>query len=313
MPGAWPRPDAARSPRCRRRPADPRRRGRAARRPGRVDGPGGAGAAGRAGCGWSCWCTCRWATRGGRPTPGRGRARCSSAAAAGRHDQRLDPAARCCELYALPDDRVHVAEPGVDAADLAPGTPDGGALLCVAAVIPAQGPRRAARGARDDRPTCPGSASAWAASTATRRSRSGSAAAPATAASADRVSFPGPRTGADLDRSYAAADLLVLASRARDVRHGRDRGAGPRPAGRRGRGRRRAGGARARRRRDAPRAARAARRRRRALAAALRAWLGDAGAAASACAGPPASGARRSPGWSATTSVVADVLAGAAR
>ena len=26
--------------------------------------------------------------------------------------------------------------------------------------------------------------------------------------------FPGPRTGADLDRSYAAADLLVLASRA---------------------------------------------------------------------------------------------------
>jgi glycosyltransferase involved in cell wall biosynthesis len=30
----------------------------------------------------------------------------------------------------------------------------------------------------------------------------------------DRVSFPGPRTGADLDRSYAAADVLVLASRA---------------------------------------------------------------------------------------------------
>ena len=30
----------------------------------------------------------------------------------------------------------------------------------------------------------------------------------------DRVSFAGPRTGADLDRSYASADLLVLASRA---------------------------------------------------------------------------------------------------
>jgi glycosyltransferase involved in cell wall biosynthesis len=29
-----------------------------------------------------------------------------------------------------------------------------------------------------------------------------------------RVDFPGPRTGADLDRSYAAADLLVLPSRA---------------------------------------------------------------------------------------------------
>ena len=30
----------------------------------------------------------------------------------------------------------------------------------------------------------------------------------------DRVQFPGPRTGADLDGSYAAADLVVLASRA---------------------------------------------------------------------------------------------------
>jgi glycosyltransferase involved in cell wall biosynthesis len=31
---------------------------------------------------------------------------------------------------------------------------------------------------------------------------------------ADRVSFPGPLSGADLARSYRAADLLVLASRA---------------------------------------------------------------------------------------------------
>jgi glycosyltransferase involved in cell wall biosynthesis len=31
---------------------------------------------------------------------------------------------------------------------------------------------------------------------------------------ADRVEFLGARTGADLDRSYAAADLVVLASRA---------------------------------------------------------------------------------------------------
>jgi glycosyltransferase involved in cell wall biosynthesis len=30
----------------------------------------------------------------------------------------------------------------------------------------------------------------------------------------DRVAFPGPRTGAELDRAYAAADLLVLASHA---------------------------------------------------------------------------------------------------
>jgi glycosyltransferase involved in cell wall biosynthesis len=30
----------------------------------------------------------------------------------------------------------------------------------------------------------------------------------------DRVSFPGPRTGIDLNRTYAAADVMVLASRA---------------------------------------------------------------------------------------------------
>jgi glycosyltransferase involved in cell wall biosynthesis len=39
-----------------------------------------------------------------------------------------------------------------------------------------------------------------------RRTRNGSL--------GDRVSFPGPRTGSELDRSYAAADLMVLASRA---------------------------------------------------------------------------------------------------
>ena len=46
---------------------------------------------------------------------------------------------RLLELYALPADRVHVAEPGVDAADLATGTAAGGALLCVAAVTSDKG------------------------------------------------------------------------------------------------------------------------------------------------------------------------------
>ena len=41
---------------------------------------------------------------------------------------------RLLELYELPADRVHVAEPGVDAAELATGTAAGEALLCVAAV-----------------------------------------------------------------------------------------------------------------------------------------------------------------------------------
>ena len=41
---------------------------------------------------------------------------------------------RLVELYALSPDRVHVAPPAVDAAELASGTATGGALLCVAAV-----------------------------------------------------------------------------------------------------------------------------------------------------------------------------------
>lgn len=43
------------------------------------------------------------------------------------------------DLYSLPGNRVHVAEPGVDPAELAPGTATAGALLSVAAVIPGKG------------------------------------------------------------------------------------------------------------------------------------------------------------------------------
>ena len=46
---------------------------------------------------------------------------------------------RLLELYALPGHRVHVAEPGVDTADLATGTAEGKALLCVAAVTSDKG------------------------------------------------------------------------------------------------------------------------------------------------------------------------------
>ena len=60
-----------------------------------------------------------------------------------------------------------------------------------------------------------------------------------------RVRFSGPQTGAELARSYRAADVLVLPSRGGDVRDGRHRGAGTRPAGHRRGGRRGAGGARA--------------------------------------------------------------------
>ena len=43
-----------------------------------------------------------------------------------------------------------------------------------------------------------------------------------------RIEFTGPRTGADLERSYAAADLLVLASRAETYGMVDHRGAGAR-------------------------------------------------------------------------------------
>jgi glycosyltransferase involved in cell wall biosynthesis len=120
---------------------------------------------------------------------------------------------RLGELYALPADRVHVAEPGVDAAGLAPGTAAGDGLLCVAAVTPDKGHDvlLEALAATTDlcwRCACVGSldrdpAFADGVLRATRKRGLG-----------ERVRFPGPRTGPELDRAYAAADLLVLASRA---------------------------------------------------------------------------------------------------
>jgi glycosyltransferase involved in cell wall biosynthesis len=120
---------------------------------------------------------------------------------------------RLLELYALPADRVHVAEPGVDRAALAAGTAAGGSLLCVAAVTLAKGHdvlvdalstirglswRCACVGSLDSDPVFVASLG--------RRLRD--------VELRDRVLFTGPLTGADLDRRYAAADLMVLASRA---------------------------------------------------------------------------------------------------
>jgi glycosyltransferase involved in cell wall biosynthesis len=120
---------------------------------------------------------------------------------------------RLGELYALPADRVHVAEPGVDAAGLAPGTAAGDALLCVAAVTPDKGHDVLldALATATDLPwhcACVGSLDrdpAFAGGVRRASRKKGLA---------DRVRFPGPRTGPELDRAYAGADLLVLASRA---------------------------------------------------------------------------------------------------
>ncbi|HMG99475.1 MAG TPA: glycosyltransferase family 4 protein [Gaiellales bacterium] len=120
---------------------------------------------------------------------------------------------RLLELYALPADRVHVAEPAVDAAALATGTAAGGALLCVAAVTSDKGhdvllDALATTTDLSWHCVCVGSLDRDPAYVASLRRRS------LESGLVDRVCFPGPRTGADLDRSYAAADLLVLASRA---------------------------------------------------------------------------------------------------
>ena len=75
---------------------------------------------------------------------------------------------RCCGPPARPRTRVHVAAPGVDPAPPAPGSRDGGRLLCVA-----PSSRTRARTCWSPRwprsPTCPGAASASGPSTATRR------------------------------------------------------------------------------------------------------------------------------------------------
>jgi glycosyltransferase involved in cell wall biosynthesis len=120
---------------------------------------------------------------------------------------------RLGELYALPADRVHVTEPGVDAASVTPGTAAGDALLCVAALTRDKGHDVLLDGlamARDLswRCECVGSLvrdPAFADGVRRRARNSGLG---------DRVRFLGPRTGPELDRAYAAADLLVLASHA---------------------------------------------------------------------------------------------------
>jgi glycosyltransferase involved in cell wall biosynthesis len=116
---------------------------------------------------------------------------------------------RLFELYRLPTDCVHVAQPGVDLAELAVGTSTGGALLCVAAVIYDKGQDVLldALATIDDlswRCACVGTLDREPAFVAGLRRR----------VPGERVSFAGARTGAELERSYAGADLLVLPSRA---------------------------------------------------------------------------------------------------
>jgi glycosyltransferase involved in cell wall biosynthesis len=217
---------------------------------------------------------------------------------------------RLMELYAPPAERLFVAEPGADAAALATGTPDGGALLCVAAVTHDKGHDvlLEALAANADLPwDC-----VWVGrldrdppfvESMRRRVRE--------VGLEHRVHLTGPRARAALARSYAAADLMVLASRAETygmviteaLAHGlpvltADVGGVTEALGR-GAGEIRPGLL------VAPDDARA-------LAAALRTWLADAALRQRL---RQAARERREalPAWAATASVIATVLAGAER
>jgi glycosyltransferase involved in cell wall biosynthesis len=117
------------------------------------------------------------------------------------------------ELYGLPAERVRVAEPGAPTAPPARGTAAGGALLCVGAVSFEKGhdillEALASIAALPWHCTCAGGLDRDPAFADRIRRRALASSA------AERVSFPGPLDGADLDRAYGSADLLIVASRA---------------------------------------------------------------------------------------------------
>jgi glycosyltransferase involved in cell wall biosynthesis len=119
---------------------------------------------------------------------------------------------RLIERYGLPADRVYAAEPGVDPAAVAPGSEGGTQLLCVAAVAPHKGhdvliEALSSLAAEPWTCVCVGSLDRDHAFVDELRRRI------AVHGLADRVRLAGPLVGDALHTAYAAADLLVLASR----------------------------------------------------------------------------------------------------
>ncbi|KUO14403.1 glycosyltransferase family 4 protein [Streptomyces dysideae] len=118
---------------------------------------------------------------------------------------------RLVSHHGLAPDRVHVAAPGADIAPLASGTDGVSRLLCVAAVTPRKGQHRLveALAAVTDLPwscVCVGGLTQDAEYVAGLRvliRKYGLE---------DRLHLAGPQAGAELDASYAAADLMVLTS-----------------------------------------------------------------------------------------------------
>ncbi|WP_105971208.1 glycosyltransferase family 4 protein [Streptomyces geranii] len=118
---------------------------------------------------------------------------------------------RLVSHHGLAPDRVHMAAPGADIAPLASGTDGVSRLLCVAAVTPRKGQHRLveALAAVTDLPwscVCVGGLEQDPEYVADLR------ALIAKHGLEDRLHLAGPQAGAQLDASYAAADLMVLTS-----------------------------------------------------------------------------------------------------
>lgn len=119
------------------------------------------------------------------------------------------------DRYDLDPGRVHVARPGVvpvGADGIEPDAGDGTRLLCVGAVTPGKGQdvlvaALATLRSRRWECVCVGSLTREPDFVAAVRHTVGEAGLE------DRVVLPGPRTGHDLEASYAAADVLVLPTR----------------------------------------------------------------------------------------------------
>jgi glycosyltransferase involved in cell wall biosynthesis len=116
------------------------------------------------------------------------------------------------DSHALRPQRVHVAAPGAEAVGLVAGSRVGGELLCVAAVTAGKGHDvliAALTAVVDLRWRCLLVGSTTRDPALVRRlvqhARAGGV--------EDRVDFAGARTASDLDKTYAEADLVVLASR----------------------------------------------------------------------------------------------------
>jgi glycosyltransferase involved in cell wall biosynthesis len=119
-------------------------------------------------------------------------------------------ARRLADLHGLDPDRITVAAPGTDPAPLAPGTDGASHLLCVGSITPTKGQDLLVAALAGLPVTCDlvGPVQRDPAHVAGVR-------AAITRHGLDaRVRLTGPRTGAALDAAYAAADLLVVPSRA---------------------------------------------------------------------------------------------------